>query len=251
MKAWKLKLAAMFWLRFGKRMPIVCTEVGAWNCDVLGVSPSTSVEVETKISKSDIRADFSRKTAKHFTYTNGQGAMTPNYLYFMVPQSLGDYALEVCQEKNPKIGILTMPDDAKPWLFGTTQVLRRAQKLHQNKPTNKLIHTAQLRCSSELFRLTELIGQLKDDDTSLSAKSAGTIQTILSTAVKASFRDCGHLDFEDPQDSAIVRAAELALAVDGVDWNSLDESQRERWIKAAERYATARGFEQWTDYHFL
>jgi hypothetical protein len=108
-----LHAEALAWLRYGKRMPIICTEAGKWNADVLGMNSKICIEVEIKHSISDLRADFRNKAHKHFLYKqatpkdgSGWSASVPNFFYFLTPAELRDKALEIINEKAPYAGLL-------------------------------------------------------------------------------------------------------------------------------------------------
>jgi hypothetical protein len=199
-----LHIEAMAYLRYVKQFPLVCTEVGRWNADVLGVSSTQVTEVEVKRSISDLRADFRNKRAKHYTYgllpgevltreVNGdprakghwQRAGVPNYLYYLVPEVLKDKALAVLEDW-PKYGLLVVPT----FSFGKETVstgystgknvvlVRRAARLHADPPSNDLVWNAIKRLSSELVGAY----QAHED---LEAKLTKTLEEVLSS-VRAS-----------------------------------------------------------------
>jgi hypothetical protein len=160
-----LHLEAMAWLRFIKRMPIVCSEAGFYNADVFAACESFSIEVEAKRSRSDLRADFAHKN-KHWAYEHATDTNTfrsPNYFYFIVPEELKDYALEYLGEKAPKYGLLWLPKaraivtddrDARPGIVGRRlENARKAQRLHAGKPSESTLRVATMRMSSELVNL--------------------------------------------------------------------------------------------------
>jgi hypothetical protein len=110
-----LHTEALAWLRYGKRMPIVCTEAGKWNADVLGMNSKMCIEVEVKHSISDLRADFRNKAHKHYLYQQanpkhatgyekGWHTNIPNFFYFLTPAELKDKALEIIADKAPYAG---------------------------------------------------------------------------------------------------------------------------------------------------
>jgi len=244
MKTSTIKAEALCWLRYGKRLPIVCTEVGNWYADVLGLSKTMSVEVETKISRSDLRAEFARKKAKHHLYQNASGnlASVPNYLYFLVPASLKADALEIVVPANPKAGIAVF--NGQDALGGrNVEVIKPAQKLHANKPPVRLIRTAMLRMSSELCGVwlsnEKLRGWLEEQ-----------VRRMSDASVIAGFRSAGSLDVETPADIDI-RADELREAVEGraVPWPALPAEQQEKWRQVAVRYLDITGFNvaDWED----
>lgn len=243
MKATRIKAEALAWLRYGKRLPVVCTEAGAWNADVLGVSKTMSIEVETKISRADLRAEFKNKRQKHFLYLNTDGNLksVPNYMYFMVPDALRADALEIVSEGNPKAGVAIYMDTNL--LSGQNVVIAKPpQRLHDAKPGVKLIRTAIMRMSSELCGI-HLVNE------KLRRHIEDSLDKMISASVAASFRAAGSLDVEDPKRNLDLRSAELAFAVDGLRWEDLGEDQQIRWRLAATKLLDIQEptMEEWND----
>jgi hypothetical protein len=149
-----LKTEALCWLRFGKKMPYICTEGGYWNSDVLGVCDKFSVEIEVKVSIADLKREFVTKTAKHYLFANASDAVgpskgTPNYFYFYVPPEIKDAALEIVKEKAPKAGLAVYGDGwGRPG--DKTTVAHRPTKLHEAAPSAQFIKTVLNRMGSEL-----------------------------------------------------------------------------------------------------
>lgn len=224
MTATTLKAHALAWLRYGKRLPIVCTEVGNWYADVLGLGRTSSVEVETKISKSDLRAEFKNKKAKHFVYQNADGGtFVPNYLYFLVPEALEAAALEIVTEGNSKAGVAVCDD------LGVVRIVKPATKLHGKPPHPRVVRATILRQSSELVGLWNTNLTLRNDITS-------KVDALVDAGLAAGFRATMAVDLEEPSKSLDLRAQELAKAVDGLDWETLDDAGKTRWREAAVRY---------------
>lgn len=150
----QLKVEALFWLRFRRQYRIVCTEVSTiGNCDVLAIGPETSVEVEVKTSKTDLRRDFTNKEGKHSYYSTVEGGWAPTYFYFLVPAHLSDYAAELVTEKNHKYGVITCSATMSEPTGENLTVTHRATKLHDKPPSAKMVNTAVARMSSELATL--------------------------------------------------------------------------------------------------
>lgn len=242
-KTTRLKAEAICWLRYGKRLPIVCTEVGNWNADILGVSRAASIEVETKVSRADLRAEFKNKTSKHLVYQQTDGTLksVPNYLYFLVPAELKDDALEIVTAGNPKAGVAIYTGDTH--LDGrNVSVVKPPVRLHDTKPSARLIRTAMLRMSSELCGLwltNERLRQHVDDELKLMTREA----------ITSSYRVAGNLDVEDEARSLDLRAAELAFAVEDLRWEALADDQRVRWRLIARKYLDIAdpSMEEWQD----
>jgi hypothetical protein len=168
-----LHIEGLAWLRYTKQMPLVCTEVGRWNADVLGIGPKYSIELEVKKSISDLRADFKNKRSKHWHYAqphaSGSYIEPPNYLYYLVPEVLRDKALVVLESQNPKYGLLWVPalglsEETNSLGYGVgknVQVGKKAQRLHSNPPSDVIVRGAMKRLSSELVGLYQAYEHLE------------------------------------------------------------------------------------------
>lgn len=153
--AYTLKTEAMCWLRFGKKLDFVATEAGRWQADVLGCNDNYSVEVEVKTSKADLKREFVNKSTKHFLYAaagDGKGGPSvPNYFYFFVPSEMEADALKEIEEHAPKAGLAVYEEPQRATLDGKkTRIVRKAQKLHDQKPSERFKRTLLLRMGSEL-----------------------------------------------------------------------------------------------------
>lgn len=231
-----LHTEALCWLRFGRRLPVVCTEAGPWNADVLGLSSTTAIEVEVKRSKSDLMAEFRNKKAKHFLYANAEtrpAPFVPNHFYFYVPAAMGEYTVKTVEELCPKAGVAVQLDTNL--LDGrNTDIIRKATKLHGAAPSPRFLRTAVMRMSSELCSRHVAVDQSM-------AQVQAALEEIQRVAVKAAVRASGTLDCEDPKADLAVRAAELAFAVEQVNFLDLpDDDQKQKWIDAAQRHLEAQ-----------
>ena len=137
-------------------MPIVATEAGYWNADVLGINDTECLEIEVKVSVSDMRAD--RHKAKHDRYgeipleslpTRYNG---PNRFYYLVPVEMQEQALCFAAEMNPKYGVIlcTNYEAISYRCHEHLSVCKRAMPLHNNKPSETLKNIIIKRMSSEL-----------------------------------------------------------------------------------------------------
>lgn len=236
-----LKTLALCWLRYGKKMPIVCTECGSWNADVMGVSPTTAIEVETKISKNDLKAEFRNKTAKHFTYQNvKEGVSVPNYFYILVPECLKDEAVAIASEGNSKAGVITCESGVPEWTFydrSMISVAKKAQKLKDTPPSRRLIMSAMMRATSELCGTHLALRSMEMNFTN-------TIEHLRTNVVKAAFRSSGGTDFEEDEEKQFAAVAqELAFCVEGLDperFHWLEPAQKEKWMKAARAFLESK-----------
>ena len=234
-----LKSEALSWLRYIKQYPIVCTEVGSWNSDALGISPAVMAEIEVKVTLSDLRAEFKNKRAKHHRYwlTNeGERAYTsvPNYYYVMLPAGLIEEAKLFLTDVCPKAGILSYHTLA----FGRTVfVARKPVKIHDLPPSRYMVRMAVRRMSSEICGLWHTQEQL-----------AGNISAMLDTATQsiaaANLKNEGVLDTESEEVRTMVleaRAKELCRAMEGAAWDTLGTPERAVFLKAAKTLADGKG----------
>jgi hypothetical protein len=224
----------MCWLRFGKRMPIVCTEAGPWHADILGLSDKMAIEIEVKKSRSDLQAEFRNKKAKHYSYANaetGTAAFVPNYLYFYVPEPLGEYATKALLELCPKAGLAIQTDTN--FIDGrNTRIIRKPTRLRVAPPRPGFIRTAIQRMSSELcgryIALEEYYERIYE-----------TVRAAERAAVDAAYRSAGALDCEDPEVDLEARARELKFCVEGTDI-FLNQEDRAKWEAIARKWLEAQ-----------
>jgi hypothetical protein len=149
-------------------MPLVCTEAGYWNADVIGADDKRCIEVEVKKSRADFLNDFRSKVFKHKTYANlapdGISIWSPAFFYYFVPQELGSGCLATLDEMGIKhAGLATLDmSSLKAYSAGKhVTVLRRAPRLHNKKPHPKLVRSIQMRMGSELTTLRLVLENLK------------------------------------------------------------------------------------------
>lgn len=161
MKARDLKAETLGWLRFVRRQEIVCTEVGKYSADCWGLSDTRLIEVETKVTLADFRADF--KKGKHRAYAETRPNWgRPNLFYFAVPQDLEIPALKLLEERGTehavaKYGLLVVTK-VDGYLGRQTREVRPAQRLHAEKPLEPARRAALLRQSSEICGLHQALG---------------------------------------------------------------------------------------------
>lgn len=150
-------------------MPLVATECGYWNADVMGIDEKSAVELEIKISKSDLKADFTKKADKHLMYMNPElTKFTPNKFYFLVTKELEFEAIKLVEEKAPRYGVLVYEEKVKQpkpglkrkrkrsktkGLKGEIRLAKKAYNLHENPPSPQLMDNVLTRASSELCRV--------------------------------------------------------------------------------------------------
>lgn len=151
--ALRMKFEALKWLRLEQRCMFIATEVGAYNADVLGINEEKMVEVEVKVSMADLKNDF--KKHKHITYSGRYGTehetqWIPTQFYFAVTEEIVAEAKAFLEsdrgERSKSYGIICLKD----W-----SVVKRAKKLHKNRPNNRVKCVTALRMGSELIRFHE------------------------------------------------------------------------------------------------
>lgn len=194
MRSALLKTEALCWLRFGKQMDYVCTEAGYWSADVLGVGPTFSIEVEVKVSIADLQAEFRNKLSKHAYYAGDAKVWSPNYFYFLVPPEIEEKAVAIVAEKMPKAGVLVYVGGERrlqnPKRFGEAlRCARRPQRLHGEKPGQRLIDAARKRCGSEMVSLHIALDTLKGQE-------IDELQELKKSIVDAVFASHGAGDWE-------------------------------------------------------
>jgi hypothetical protein len=188
-----IETETLCWLRYVKRLPLVCTEAGPpWYPDVIGLSKEICIEVEIKRSRADLLAEFRNKD-KHAVYLAGGKSGVPNYYYFMVPAKLEKDAVEIVSEKFPKAGVAVFEEPERPALDGRNiRIAKKPVKLHDVAPSQRFLDTAQMRLSSELCGMHIAKDHL-----------AHSVENIFREAVKEmrhiALVRSGHLDSEDPE----------------------------------------------------
>lgn len=218
-----LHLEALCWLRYGKGLPIVATEVGGWSADVIGMNTKIVTEVEVKKSISDLRAEFKNKVNKHLVYAAAGGfdprsssGYVPNYFYVLVDREIADQALRVIEEKMPKAGLAVRRNPE------VIEVRKRASKLHGRPPSTGFVDAAIRRMASEIC-----ISRISIERQFKEAESV--CQTITEHAQRLE----GALDFEDPIVDVEARGARLAWVMSQKQWKDIPDAERVDWIGKA------------------
>lgn len=162
MNSAEVKTKVLCFFRFGgysTRMVHVATEAGPFNADVLVSDGKHIIEVEVKVSASDLKADFKKR--KHIYMQASHAALTksmkprrwlPTQFYFAVPKALLPVAIQAVQgTPYGVIGVLkgkmSKRDAGDRWC----RIFVRAKPI--NNLCLKLLRSLQLRCSSELVGL--------------------------------------------------------------------------------------------------
>ena len=146
-----LKLALMHYYRF--QYGYICAEECA-NADILVDTGKEIIEVEVKISKSDLIEGEKAKILKHRLYEMGKSCHYnhPNKFLFCVPEELTNDAVVWTNELNPNYGVIQFNTkefiqcvnrNAVGWMYHNCYltVRKSAKKLHEqyNDKTRWLI----------------------------------------------------------------------------------------------------------------
>ncbi len=156
-----LKTALMSYYRF-KMHYIVADEVGMQigNADILVDTGRLLIEVETKISRSDLFQGEKRKASKHELMKNVtedilKKRTIPNQFYIAVPTELLPSAIEWVEKINPNYGVIECRTSLmlreKPNhkdFMAMVRIHRRAKMLHEKEITAYAKHLIGKRLSS-------------------------------------------------------------------------------------------------------
>ena len=145
-----MKIAVQSFFRYKKQYKLTCTEY----CykDVVAFKGSDFIEVEVKISKSDLKADLHKP--KHKKYVKGsetQKANYPNEFYYAFPKELyqDEEVKEIVEKLNPKYGIIIVKD------IYDVMIVKFATKLHDIKFRTTLKDDVIARLTSENINLRQ------------------------------------------------------------------------------------------------
>ena len=162
-------------LRFTKKINLLATEVGRFSSDILGLNADKGlfVEVEVKISKSDLMNDFKKykheyylhqyknkeplKDSRHWKWYN---SFVPKQFFFAVPEYMLEYTLNAVE--GLPYGVICYRH-SKIAHFRRVRVEKRAKKLHDKPVPPNVIDDVLLRMSSELsnFHIDEAVRRWK------------------------------------------------------------------------------------------
>jgi hypothetical protein len=160
-----LKTAVMHYLRFERQLPYVATEVGSFSADVAGSNGELLIEVEVKVSITDMLCDLRKH--KHKCYAGNPGPDPRNYpgvgnkweswiphqFFFMVPVELQKEAEEVLAAKfSPAYGLMIYePISRLP--FKCVRIVKRTKPIHSNPVNDVAKRDFILRMASDLCYL--------------------------------------------------------------------------------------------------
>ena len=160
--------ASVCWLRYKKNCDIVCTEIGyQWMMDACGISLNHQgeiediIEIEVKTNIADLRRDFEKKEQKHIDYSEGKKC--PNYMYYVVPETLADFAKDYLETKNKSYGLMKFDPSyldrtRYPWGFAESLTsVSKCKRLTKDVPKIINLHMAVRRLQNEYFMQRHVI----------------------------------------------------------------------------------------------
>jgi hypothetical protein len=156
-----LKGCLMHYARYRKQM-VVASEVNTGYCiaDVMAYNDDKVVEIEVKVSKSDLIHD--REKSKHEWYgilRNQKSDMIPNEFYYCVPDKLKDEAVSLSKQVEEvtlghlRYGVMVCAENKnrKTHFDDLISVYYRPKKIHDTYP-KKLAKLIVKRLCSEICR---------------------------------------------------------------------------------------------------
>lgn len=161
-----IKAALLSNFRFANNYPIIATEAGLYKADVIALNPIQNkfIEVEVKISKTDLLSDL--KKPKHFFYKKIQGDYVPRQFYYCVPNDLVDVALDMV--KDLPYGVIRyrthshLNKDVYDRVHNRVIIVKRAKNLHNNNIQSCVIDDLIKRMASELANYA--IREVEEDE---------------------------------------------------------------------------------------
>jgi len=168
-----LKLALLHYFRFKRQCICVDEFRGA---DIIADTGKTIIEVEIKLTKTDLINGERKKSTKHQAYKLGDSYQRnqPNLFLFCVPESLVDVAVDWAAVINEKYGIIAFDavrfeqdinggaGSLRPFYLPRedinhsdyVRVIRSAKELHQNYSA-KMTRAIAYRASAKLATLSK------------------------------------------------------------------------------------------------
>lgn len=117
MNIWRLRAAAVMWLRYERHCPIVAMErgLGSGVPDVLGVSDTRHlIEIEIKVTMADFRKNEKKWGIRHRRLYDQPAYWIPRQFYFLVATKIVE---KVRVELPQGCGLLSLPFDNEPSIF--------------------------------------------------------------------------------------------------------------------------------------
>ena len=124
-----IKAGLLAYFRFKRQYRYVATECGYYSADVLASNGRKLIEVEVKVSKSDLKRDINKPKHKVYADPNDRKIWIPHEFYVAVPQHLTEFAIEEVSKWNPKYGVISFKEDGL--LEERFTVTKRGGMLHK------------------------------------------------------------------------------------------------------------------------
>ncbi len=165
----EMKYYVLSYYRFQRQYPIAATEVGVFGgfvADVLASDLENEfVEVEIKISESDMINDFQHKSLKHSAYldsvlhkegsalTKKEKLLMPTKFMYAVPKEMRRFATDLV--KGTPYGLIMVdPSDSTLYNNSFIKVVKHSDIINRVYPKD-LERRAMMRMSSEIINLYE------------------------------------------------------------------------------------------------
>lgn len=162
-------------LRFTKKMNVLASEAGYFSSDVLAVQTEKGrfIEVEVKVSKSDLMADFKKYKHEYYLhqYKTGEplkdsrrwkwyNSFVPKQFFFAVPEEMLEYTLNAVEDL--PYGVICYRDSGVAH-FRRVRIEKTAKRLHTKPVPENVISDILLRMSSEIcnFHIDRAVNQWK------------------------------------------------------------------------------------------
>lgn len=173
-----LKTALMAYWRF-KKQSLCCDEVGfaGGNSDILVDTGKEIIDIEVKISKSDLKADI--KKPKHEANKNqlSQYISVPNKFYICVPTCLVEEAKKWTEEVNPNYGVLEFSEvkyesykEYPRYYDKMIRVVKKAKLLKEDYKSKKEEISFRL-CSALINKNIDSLRRMRENDLSTENKN--------------------------------------------------------------------------------
>lgn len=157
-----MKIIVASYYRFILQNKYTCTEFE--RMDVCTCNDKYMIEIEIKVTKSDLKNEKKHKLKKHSRYSTGKQIINkyiiPNKYYICIPDYMLDKDKEyqkIIEDLNPKYGIMVIRHDNPTQPFE----IKSAEFLHKKEVTQEIKDQIIKRMSSENIGLRQKLYDLK------------------------------------------------------------------------------------------
>lgn len=159
-----MKIIVASYYRYKRGYDYTCTE---WNnMDVCACDGKNIIEIECKITKSDLKKELTSKTKikkhKYYLEVNHKREYIPNKYYIAITSKMyqDKECLEIINKINPKYGVIEISNNSnEPFIFR-----KHAKKIHDKNITDKEKKLIIKRISSENILLRIKLYKSKKND---------------------------------------------------------------------------------------